>query len=126
MRRLHYHQPAACWNEALPLGNGRLGAMVFGGAALDRLQINEDSVWSGGFENRVNPSAGEKMPLLRELIAQGRIREAEQLALRAFTATGDNERHYEPLADVLLMFPENGPGFNLDRKSTRLNSSHAR
>lgn len=113
MRWLRYHQPAACWNEALPLGNGRLGAMVFGGAALERLQINEDSVWSGGFENRVNPSAREKMPLLRELIAQGRIREAERLALRAFAAAGDNERHYEPLADVLLMFPEDSPGFNI-------------
>lgn len=113
MSKMHYTKPAASWNEALPLGNGRLGAMVFGGAALDRLQINEESVWSGGFVNRVNSSAREKMPLMRELIAQGRIREAEQLALRAFAATADNERHYEPLADVLLFFAEDKPGLSM-------------
>ncbi len=113
MRKLYYQQPAASWNEALPLGNGRLGAMVFGGAALDRLQINEDSLWSGGFEDRVNPSARERIPDIKELIAQGRIQEAERLALRAFSGTGDNERHYEPLADVLLFFSEDNPGFSL-------------
>ena len=113
MRKLYYQQPAANWNEALPLGNGRIGAMVFGGAALDRLQINEDSLWSGGFEDRVNPSARERIPEIKELIAQGRIQEAERLALRAFAGTGDNERHYEPMADVLLFFSEDDPGFSL-------------
>ena len=87
--------------------------MVFGGAALDRLQINEDSLWSGGFEDRVNPSARERIPEIKELIAQGRIQEAERLALRAFAGTGDNERHYEPMADVLLFFSEDDPGFSL-------------
>lgn len=113
MSKLYYQQPAANWNEALPLGNGRIGAMVFGGAALDRLQINEDSLWSGGFEDRVNPSARERIPEIKELIAQGRIQEAERLALRAFAGTGDNERHYEPMADVLLFFSEDDPGFSL-------------
>ena len=113
MRKLYYQQPAANWNEALPLGNGRIGAMVFGGAALDRLQINEDSLWSGGFEDRVNSSARERIPEIKELIAQGRIQEAERLALRAFAGTGDNERHYEPMADVLLFFSEDDPGFSL-------------
>ena len=113
MSKLHYLQPAATWNEALPLGNGRLGAMIFGGAALDRIQLNEDSVWSGGFEDRVNRSAREHMPRLQELIAQGCIREAEQLALRTFAATSDNERQYEPLADVLLFFTQDNPGVSL-------------
>lgn len=117
MTKLHYRQPADNWNEALPLGNGRLGAMIFGGAALDRMQLNEDSVWSGGFEDRVNPSAREQLPRIRELIRQGRIREAEQLALRAFAATADNERHYEPLADVLLFFGEDNPGVSLHATS---------
>lgn len=109
MEKIHFARAAANWNEALPLGNGRLGAMVFGGAALERLQLNEDSVWSGGFVDRVNTSARENMPRLRELIAQGRIREAEELAGVAFAATADGERHYEPLADAILLFPEDDP-----------------
>lgn len=113
MYQLHYASPAATWNEALPVGNGRLGAMIFGGATLDRLQLNEDSVWSGGFTDRVNASARENMPRMQGLIAQGRIAEAEQLALRAFAATADNERQYEPLADVLLFFAQDRPGVSM-------------
>ncbi|MBQ8653405.1 MAG: glycoside hydrolase family 95 protein [Clostridia bacterium] len=113
MNKLYYSAPAASWNEALPLGNGRLGAMVFGGATLERIQLNEESLWSGGFEDRVNPSAREYMPRLRELIAQGRIGEAEKLALRAFAAAADDERHYEPLADLVLYFTEDSPAVSL-------------
>ena len=53
--RLWYQSPAEDWNSALPLGNGKLGAMVFGGPVAERIQLNEDSVWSGGFRDRVNP-----------------------------------------------------------------------
>ena len=113
MHTLRYTNAAPVWNEALPLGNGRLGAMIFGGATLERMQLNEDSLWSGGFTDRINPSAKEYMPRLRELIAQGNISEAEQLALRAFAATHDNERQYEPLADVLLYFAGEQPDVNL-------------
>jgi len=118
MYMLRYHTAAACWNEALPLGNGRLGAMIFGGATLERMQLNEDSVWSGGFTDRINPSAGAYMPKLRALIDQGRIREAEQLALRAFAGAQDSERHYEPLADVVLYFSSERP--RLSMHGTRL------
>ena len=113
MNELRYDRAAAVWNEALPLGNGRLGTMVFGGVTLERLQLNEDSVWSGGFTNRVNPDARDHIPRIRELLRQGRIREAEQLALRAFAATGDNERHYEPLCDVVLYYAQENPAISL-------------
>ena len=113
MHTLRYTAPAPCWNEALPLGNGRLGAMIFGGATLERMQLNEDSLWSGGFTDRINPSAKEYMPRLRELIAQGKIREAEQLALLAFAGAPDSERHYEPLADVVLYFSGERPGLSM-------------
>ena len=113
MNELRYGRAAAVWNEALPLGNGRLGAMVFGGVTLERLQLNEDSVWSGGFTNRVNPDARDHIPQIRELLRQGRIQEAEQLALRAFAATGDNERHYEPLCDVVLYYADAHPAMSM-------------
>ena len=73
MNILRYRQSAASWNEALPLGNGRLGAMVFGGVTLERLQLNEDSVWSGGFTDRVNPDARRYLPQIRQLLSEGRI-----------------------------------------------------
>ena len=113
MNILRYRQSAASWNEALPLGNGRLGAMVFGGVTLERLQLNEDSVWSGGFTDRVNPDARRYLPQIRQLLSEGRIREAERLALRTFAATGDNERHYEPLCDVVLYYDDAHPALSL-------------
>lgn len=67
---LWYRQPAAEWNEALPIGNGRLGAMIFGGIKEEYLQLNEDSIWYGGPRDRNNPDAlrnlGEIRRLLRE------------------------------------------------------------
>ncbi len=102
MELLWYRQPAAEWNEALPLGNGRLGAMIFGGTAVDRICLNEDSLWYGGFRDRVNPDAKESLPRIRELLAQGRIQEAQEMAEAALTATPDGERHYEPLCDLIL------------------------
>ena len=59
--RLWYRQPAAEWTEALPVGNGRLGAMVFGGTAQERLQLNEDTLWAGGPYNPVNPAAPDRV-----------------------------------------------------------------
>ena len=60
--RLWYQSPAEDWNSALPLGNGKLGAMVFGGPVAERIQLNEDSVWSGGFRDRVNPDCKNNLP----------------------------------------------------------------
>jgi alpha-L-fucosidase 2 len=59
---LWYRTPAAGWNEALPIGNGRLGAMVFGGVREERLQLNEDSVWAGQKLDRINPAAAAAVP----------------------------------------------------------------
>ena len=80
---LWYKAPAESWDEALPVGNGRLGAMVFGGTAAETLQLNEDSLWSGGRRNRNNKSAKKNLPLIRKLIAENRIPEAEELERRA-------------------------------------------
>ncbi len=99
---LWYESPAENWNEALPIGNGRLGAMVFGHTAHDRLQINEDSVWYGGPRDRHNPDALTHLPRLRSLLRDGRIREAEDLARLSMTALPENQRHFEPFVDVEL------------------------
>ena len=103
--KLWYKQPAEDWNEALPLGNGRLGAMVFGGVTKERLQLNEDSVWYGGPRNRNNPSSLEALPQIRQLIREGRITEATELVRDAMTGLPENQRHYEPFADLELHFP---------------------
>ena len=77
---LWYRAPAANWNEALPVGNGRLGAMVFGGVADERLQLNEDTVWAGEKRDRINPGAAKAIPEIRRLLSEGKPVEAEALA----------------------------------------------
>ena len=102
MSTLWYDRPAANWNEALPLGNGALGAMCFGGTALERWQLNDDTVWSGGFTDRINPDAAEGVRRVRELIARGELQAAEAAAEAAIVATPDGQRAYQPLCDMLL------------------------
>lgn len=102
MSRLWYSRPAANWNEALPLGNGTLGAMIYGGTAIERMTLNEDSVWYGGFVDRVNQDALQELPRIRALLSEDRIEEAQQLADLSFAALPDSERHYEPLCELIL------------------------
>ncbi|WP_416148631.1 glycosyl hydrolase family 95 catalytic domain-containing protein [Salipaludibacillus sp. HK11] len=99
---LWYKQPANDWNEALPIGNGRLGGMVFGLIHKERIQLNEDSVWYGGPRDRNNPDALKHLSQIRKLLSDGRLKEAENLAAIAFTGTPETQRHYEPLGDLLL------------------------
>lgn len=100
--KLWYDMPAKDWNHALPLGNGRMGAMSFGGTVLERISLNEDTCWYGGFRDRVNPDARRYLPQIRQLLKEDRISEAQQLAEEALTATPDGERHYEVLCDLIL------------------------
>ncbi|GAA0134990.1 glycoside hydrolase family 95 protein [Paenibacillus sp. YSY-4.3] len=103
---LWYREPAAEWNEALPIGNGRLGAMIFGGTAEEKLQLNEDSVWYGGPRDRNNEDALPHLSQIRELIMDGRLREAEDLAAMTLTGLPEAQRHYLPLGDLLLAFAD--------------------
>src|SRR5690349_22816627 len=77
---LWYQQPAAQWVEALPIGNGRLGAMIFGGVTSERLQLNQDTLWSGAPSDWNNPRARDVLPKLRALIFAGQYADADQLA----------------------------------------------
>lgn len=100
--RLWYRQPAASWTEALPIGNGRLGAMIFGGVAQDRLQLNEDTLWTGGPYNPINPEARSALPEVRSLVAAGRYAEAEALADARLIGTPRTQMAYQALGDLLL------------------------
>jgi len=85
---LWFARPASTWAEALPVGNGRLGAMIFGGAAEERLQLNEIALWSGGPQDADNPAALEALPSIRTMLFAGRYREAQALADRTLIAKG--------------------------------------
>ena len=78
--KMRYFTPSNWnWNNALPIGNGRLGGMVFGENEIEHIQINEDSIWGNSYHDRVNPKAKENLPKIRELIFAGKIPEAERL-----------------------------------------------
>lgn len=99
---LWYKKPAVTWNEALPIGNGRLGAMIFGGVLRELLRLNEDSVWYGGPSDRNNPDALTYLPEVRRLIREGRIAAAERLATMALMGTPESQHPYQPLGDLEL------------------------
>ncbi|MET3665093.1 glycoside hydrolase family 95 protein [Caulobacter sp. 1776] len=101
---LWYAKPAVQWVEALPIGNGRLGAMVFGDPWVERLQLNEHTLWSGGPYDPVNPRAQEGLGPVRAMIAEGRFADAEKLANETLVATPPREMAYQPFGDLTVRF----------------------
>lgn len=99
--KLQYSNPAKVWTEALPIGNGRLGAMIFGGVEKERLQLNEDTLWSGFPRDWNNPGAKEHLPEVRRLVAEGRNQEADLLVKKMM---GMYTQSYMPLGDLELSF----------------------
>lgn len=98
--RLWYKKPATQWEEALPIGNGRLGAMVCGGIQKETLYLNEDSIWYGRSINRINPDAKDNLDKVRTLILNKEVKKAEQLLKRAFSGTPQSQRPYQPLGNL--------------------------
>ncbi|MBL0156989.1 MAG: glycoside hydrolase family 95 protein [Bryobacterales bacterium] len=102
---LWYRQPARAWVEALPLGNGRLGAMVFGGVEKERIQLNEETIWVG-FERDVNnPIALRNLPDVRRLLFEGKELEATALGSKTLMGVPDKVQSYQPLGDLILEMP---------------------
>ena len=99
-----FTSPAETWNEALPVGNGRLGAMVFGGIEKERLQLNEESVWTGAPRWDANPDALKNLPKVRKLLFEGKYGEAEKLAQSGILGSfrRDNASSYQTLGDLTL------------------------
>lgn len=102
--RLSYDRPAAQWIEALPLGNGRIGAMDFGGIEDERLQINEATLWGGGPHDYANPDAYAHLAEIRQLIFAGKVAEAEKVAA-GFMGTPKVLMPYQPFCDIRMHFP---------------------
>ena len=96
---LWYNRPARQWVEALPVGNGRLGAMVFGGVAMERLQLNEDSLWSGGPRDWNNPKAADFLPEVRRLLFKGKYTQADAVCRQM---QGPFTQSYQPMGDLIL------------------------
>jgi alpha-L-fucosidase 2 len=104
--KIWFNKPASEWNEALPVGNGRLGAMIFGGAEKERLQLNEESVWTGQPTDRRNPEARQNLQKVRQLLFDGKYIEAQDLAQNKIMGeryeTGTHT--YQTLGDIILDF----------------------
>ena len=100
---LWYRQPAADWLEALPVGNGRLGAMVFGGVSEEQIQLNEETIWSGGGPRPVPAGAHKRIPEIRQLLFEGRYGEAEALVRSVLLSgpRGDRTSH-QTLGSLML------------------------
>jgi hypothetical protein len=103
---LWYRRPAGKWVEALAVGNGRLGAMVFGGIERERLQLNEDTLWAGGPYDPTNPEALAALPEARRLIFDGQYREANRLIGEKMMARPLRQMPYQTVGDLLLAFRE--------------------
>src|SRR5204862_3611255 len=102
---LWYTHPAEKWVEALPIGNGRLGAMIFGNVTNEHLQFNEDTLWTGQPHEYQHPGAAKFLPQIRQLLWAGNQREAEDLAMKEFMSAPIRQKAYQPFGDVWLSFP---------------------
>jgi alpha-L-fucosidase 2 len=107
--KLFFDQPATEWADSLPVGNGRLGACVFGQPGKDRIQLNEESIWDGEMRDRNNPLAGETVQRMRELLFAGQVAEAEALVLTDYLSIPRRLPCYQTLGDLHLDFgPRDG------------------
>ncbi len=116
--RLWYDQPAQTWTQALPVGNGVIGGMVFGTPAVEHIQLNEETIWAGQPNNVVNPNAKEALPEVRRLIFEGKYKEAQDLANAKVmpNAAGQNMgMPYQPFGDLYIAMPGHADYKNYER-----------
>ncbi|WP_417361214.1 glycosyl hydrolase family 95 catalytic domain-containing protein [Galbibacter sp.] len=106
--KLWYDAPSENWNQALPIGNGRLGAMVFGNPAVERLQINEETIWAGSPNSIAHEKALVALPKVRQLIFEGKYKEAQDLATSDIRSQTNNGMPYQTFGDVFINFPGHG------------------
>lgn len=102
---LWYDKLAEKWTEALPVGNGHMGAMVFGGTAIERIQFNEDTLWRGKPHDYAAPEAHQHLAELRRLVALGQTDRAAELGRQVFLGAPRRQMPYQPFGDVHLKFP---------------------
>ncbi|MDR2859823.1 MAG: glycoside hydrolase family 95 protein, partial [Mediterranea sp.] len=102
--KLWYNAPAEKWVEALPVGNGRLGAMVFGNPTQEKIQLNEETVWAGQPNNNINPDALAAIPKIRKLMFEGKYKEAQNLVDERVMPKTNQGMSYQPVGDLNLSF----------------------
>jgi alpha-L-fucosidase 2 len=103
--KLWYNQPANQWVEALPIGNGRLGAMVFGNPSQEEIQLNENTIWAGQPNRNDNPYAKEALPEVRRLIFKGKYKEAQDMVNEKFISRNSQGMPYQTVGNLILSFP---------------------
>ena len=113
---LWYDKPASQWVEALPIGNGRLGAMIFGGTASERLQLNEDTLYAGGPYDPNNRDALRFLPEARQLIFAGKYKQASDLIGEKMMAHPIKQMPYEPVGDLRIEFAGHNDASNYRRE----------
>jgi alpha-L-fucosidase 2 len=113
---LWYNHPAEKWTEALPIGNGRMGGMVFGGVTAERVQFNEDTLWTGQPHEYQHEGAAKYLPELRRLLFDGKQKQAEDLAMREFMSVPMRQQAYQPFGDLHLLFPDHTNALNYRRE----------
>jgi alpha-L-fucosidase 2 len=113
---LWYKEPAKIWNEALPLGNGRLGAMVYGGTENEIIQFNEETLWTGQPHDYAHIGAYKYLDELRQLLWDGKQDEAHKLGNEQFMSQPFGQLCYQPFGDVLLNFPGHENAANYKRQ----------
>lgn len=100
--KLTYNQPASHWYEALPIGNGRLGAMVFGNFDQERIQLNEESLWAGHRFDNNNPDSFKNLKKIRQALFDGEVVKAEAMAEKHMLGTPNGVRSYQTLGDLTI------------------------
>lgn len=113
---LHYGEPAKKWTEALPVGNGRLGAMVYGGVEKEIIQFNEETLWTGGPHDYAHEGAHRYLEEIRALLWEGKQDEAEALAAQHFMSEPLRLEAYQPFGDLILNFSHGSPPRDYTRK----------
>ena len=106
--RLWYDRPAMTWTQALPIGNGVMGGMVYSTPAVEHIQLNEETIWAGQPNNVINPHAKEALPKVRQLIFEGHYKEAARLAeeeVMPHTAGKNMGMPYQPFGDLYIAMP---------------------
>ena len=102
--KMLFNKPVEKWEEFLPLGNGRLGCMVKTHPCNELLQLNEEGIWSGGPQNRVNPDTKKNLEKIRTLVNEGRVLEAQALGFESMSASSFNERAYQTAGEFHIDF----------------------
>ena len=120
--KLSYIQPATEWTEALPVGNGSLGAMIYGGVSLEHIQFNEEMLWRGQPHDYSNKDAGDYLNEIRQLLTEGKQMEAQKLAQQEFMSEPLQQVHYQPFGDIYIDF-KNHDNYTNYKRELNLNNA---